>query len=176
MSIQSKIRPAVLTLATALLFASGSVYADKPEKGNGNGNGNQGKNKEQSENRGQKDNRKQQGGSDKGQQGTGTSISFSFGSSDTRVVRDYYGNQAAKGKCPPGLAKKGNGCQPPGQAKQWQKGRALSSDVRYNDIPNELRIRLPEPPLNHKYVQQGTDLLLIAVGTAIVVDAIVGIF
>jgi pantothenate kinase type III len=30
--------------------------------------------------------------------------------------------------------------------------------------------------LNHKYVQLGTDLLLIAVGTAIVVDAIDGIF
>mgnify|MGYP006150105103 CR=1 FL=1 len=48
----------------------------------------------------------------------------------------------------PGLAKKGNGCQPPGQAKQWQKGRALGSDVRYYDIPNELRIRLPVPPLD----------------------------
>ncbi|WP_421832513.1 hypothetical protein [Limnobacter sp.] len=168
-----------MTVASAaLLIASGSAYADKPEKGNGN----QGKNKEQSEQRGQKENRKGggnekgnrvDGGRDSGQ--GGVSVSFNFGGAETRIVRDYYGGQVAKGKCPPGLAKKGNGCQPPGQAKQWQKGRALGSDVRYYDIPNELRIRLPAPPLNHKYVQLGTDLLLIAVGTAIVVDAIDGI-
>ncbi|QJR29986.1 MULTISPECIES: hypothetical protein [Limnobacter] len=178
MSIKSILR--TLTVAsTALLIASGSAYAEKPEKGNGN----QGKNKEQSEQRGQKENRKGggnekgnrvDGGRDSGQ--GGVSVSFNFGGAETRIVRDYYGGQVAKGKCPPGLAKKGNGCQPPGQAKQWQKGRALGSDVRYYDIPNELRIRLPAPPLNHKYVQLGTDLLLIAVGTAIVVDAIDGIF
>ena len=178
MSIKSILR--TLTVAsTALLIASGSAYADKPEKGNGN----QGKNKEQSEQRGQKENRKGggnekgnrvDGGRDSGQ--GGVSVSFNFGGAETRIVRDYYGGQVAKGKCPPGLAKKGNGCQPPGQTKQWQKGRALGSDVRYYDIPNELRIRLPAPPLNHKYVQLGTDLLLIAVGTAIVVDAIDGIF
>lgn len=178
MSIKSIFR--TLTVAsTALLIASGNAYADKPEKGNGN----QGKNKEQSQQRGQKENRKGKGdekgsyekaGRDSGQ--GGVSVSFNFGGAETRIVRDYYGGQVAKGKCPPGLAKKGNGCQPPGQAKQWQKGRALGSDVKYYDIPNELRIRLPAPPLNHKYVQLGTDLLLIAVGTAIVVDAIDGIF
>ena len=178
MPIKSILR--TLTVAsTALLIASGSAYAEKPEKGNGN----QGKNKEQNEQRGQKENRKGggnekgnrvDGGRDSGQ--GGVSVSFNFGGAETRIVRDYYGGQVAKGKCPPGLAKKGNGCQPPGQAKQWQKGRALGSDVRYYDIPNELRIRLPAPPLNHKYVQLGTDLLLIAVGTAIVVDAIDGIF
>ncbi len=182
MSIKSILR--TLTVAsTALLIASGSAYAEKPDKGNGN----QGKNKEQSEQRGQKENRKGGGnekgggdgpgkraeGRDSGQ--GGVSVSFNFGSAETRIVRDYYGGQVSKGKCPPGLAKKGNGCQPPGQAKQWQKGRALGSDVRYYDIPNELRIRLPAPPLNHKYVQLGADLLLIAVGTAIVVDAIDGI-
>ena len=172
MSIKSILR--TLTVAsTALLIASGSAYAEKPEKGNGN----QGKNKEQSEQRGQKDNHKGAGKENGGGNGqSGVSVSFNFGSTETRIVRDYYGGQVAKGKCPPGLAKKGNGCQPPGQAKQWQKGRALGSDVRYYDIPNELRIRLPAPPLNHKYVQLGTDLLLIAVGTAIVVDAIDGIF
>lgn len=168
-----------LTVAsTALLISFGSVYAEKPEKGNGN----QGKNKEQNEKRGQKENRK--GGDndrnfrDDGRDSAkgGVSVSFNFGSSETRIVRDYYGGMASKGKCPPGLAKKGNGCQPPGQTKQWAKGRPLGSDVRYYDIPNELRIRLPAPPLNHKYVQLGTDLLLIAVGTAIVVDAIDGIF
>lgn len=179
MALLFKTRTLTMGLA-ALLIASGSAYADKPDKGNGNGNS--GKNKEQSESRGQKDKQKS-GDRDKGSRDDGrdsgqsnVSVSFNFGNNETRIVRDYYGGQASKGKCPPGLARKGNGCQPPGQAKQWQKGRALGSDVRYYDIPNELRIRLPVPPLNHKYVQLGTDLLLIAVGTAIVVDAVDGIF
>jgi len=30
--------------------------------------------------------------------------------------------------CPPGLAKKNNGCMPPGQAKKWQRGDRISGD------------------------------------------------
>jgi hypothetical protein len=30
-----------------------------------------------------------------------------------------------RGHCPPGLAKKHNGCMPPGQAKKWQIGHQL---------------------------------------------------
>lgn len=164
----------LMVAVATFIIACNSAYAEKPEKGNGNGNSGKNKSEQQQKRGGGSD----QGGkkADKGTYRNDVSASFSFGSSETRIVRDYYGGQAAKGKCPPGLAKKGNGCQPPGQAKQWQKGRALGSDVRYHDIPNELRIRLPVPPLDHKYVQQGTDLLLIGVGTAIVVDAIDGIF
>lgn len=146
----------------ALLIASTSAYADKPEKGNGN-NGNNGKNKsEQQEKRGGKSNKNDQ-------------VNFSFRSDDTRLIRDYYGVQAAKGNCPPGLAKKNNGCQPPGQAKKWQRGSPLPSDVRYYDIPNDLRLRLPPPPNNYGYVQTGTDVLLIELGTRLVVDAIVDV-
>lgn len=180
MTVRSITRPLMVAIAT-LMIATTSAYAEKPEKGNGNGNS--GKNKSEQQDKGNKSdkgNKADKGGKSAGKsQNDGnlnTAISFSFGSSETRLVRDYYGKQAAQGKCPPGLAKKGNGCQPPGQAKQWSKGRALGSDVRYYDIPNELRIRLPVPPLNHKYVQVGGDVLLIAIGTALVVDAIVDIF
>ncbi|HEX4842922.1 MAG TPA: RcnB family protein [Limnobacter sp.] len=169
------------TLAVVAWLAASPVHAEKPEKGNGQG---QGKNKaEQQHKQGKHDKHdkherqeslQHKPGAGKHSDG-GVSVQFSFRSGDTRLVRDYYGGMAAKGNCPPGLAKKGNGCQPPGQAKQWQKGRALSRDLRYYDVPNELRIRLPIPPEGHKYVQLGTDLLLIAVGTAIVVDAIEGI-
>ncbi|RWR53174.1 excinuclease ABC subunit A [Sinirhodobacter ferrireducens] len=30
--------------------------------------------------------------------------------------------------CPPGLAKKNNGCMPPGQAKKWQRGDRIVGD------------------------------------------------
>ena len=39
------------------------------------------------------------------------------------VIRDYYVGQFQAGRCPPGLAKKRNGCMPPGQAKKWHIGR-----------------------------------------------------
>ena len=44
------------------------------------------------------------------------------------VVHEYYGEQFRTGHCPPGLAKKHNGCMPPGQAKKWAIGRPLPRD------------------------------------------------
>ena len=88
------------------------------------------------------------------------------------VVRSYYGDRYRAGHCPPGLAKKRNGCMPPGQAKKWTMGRPLPRDVIYHDLPYDLRVRLPAPPAGHRYVQVAGDVLLIAVGTAMVVDAV----
>src|SRR5688572_1680078 len=45
------------------------------------------------------------------------------------VLRQYYQEEFRGGRCPPGLAKKNNGCLPPGQAKKWQYGRPLPRDV-----------------------------------------------
>ena len=88
------------------------------------------------------------------------------------VIREYYEkNKGTKG-CPPGLAKKGNGCQPPGQAKKWYRGDVLPADVVYYDIPVSLSRELGPIPDGHKVVRVGTDLLLIAVGTRMVIDAL----
>ena len=89
-----------------------------------------------------------------------------------QAVRDMYGQQIGKGKCPPGLAKKGNGCLPPGQAKQWAMGQPLPPDVVLYPVPLELQRRLGTPPAGYKYVRAASDILLIAVGTSMVVDAI----
>jgi len=88
------------------------------------------------------------------------------------VVRDYYVQEFRGGKCPPGLAKKNNGCMPPGQAKKWSKGRPLPRDVVYYHVPQPLVVRLGAPPSGHKYVRVASDILLIAIGTSMVVDAI----
>jgi Ni/Co efflux regulator RcnB len=168
---------ALKAVIMVMAIASAPVYAEKPDWAGGgkdHGSKGQGKDKDHGSKGQGKDKDHGSKGGGKQQQprdGDEASISFRFGSTDTRIIRDYYGGQAAKGNCPPGLAKKGNGCQPPGQAKKWSRGRPLPSDVRYYDIPNELRIRLPAPPLNHRYVQVAGDILLIAIGTSIVVDA-----
>lgn len=95
-----------------------------------------------------------------------------FTDTQRRAVVDYYEPQFRAGKCPPGLAKKNNGCLPPGQAKQWRKGYPLPQDVVYYPVPNSVSVRLGLPPEGHKFVRVATDILLIAVGTGMVIDAI----
>ena len=104
--------------------------------------------------------------------GSSVSVEFRFGDSDRRAVQEYYQSPARGKGCPPGLAKKGNGCIPPGQAKKWARGRPLPHDLVVYDLPPDLRYRLPPPPAGHRYVQLGADVLMIAIGTSMVVDAI----
>lgn len=101
----------------------------------------------------------------------GTSISIEIGGDQRNLIREYYGAQIAQGKCPPGLAKKNNGCQPPGQAKKWSRGRPLPGDVVYHALPRDLAIRL-NAPAGAQYVRVAADILLIARGTGMVLDAI----
>lgn len=98
--------------------------------------------------------------------------SLGFNDGARRAIFDYYGQQAQKGHCPPGLAKKSNGCQPPGKAKQWAKGKPLPAGIGFNDLPRDLLMRLPPAPPQHRYVQVAGDVLMIAVGTSMVVDAV----
>lgn len=102
----------------------------------------------------------------------GATVEFRFGDQDQRMVRDYYGDLGRRGNCPPGLAKKHNGCLPPGQAKKWVQGRPLPRDLRYYDVPHDLLVRMPPPPPGHRYVRVAGDILLIAIGSSMVVDAI----
>ena len=97
---------------------------------------------------------------------------FRFDDGHRRIVNDYYGHEFHSGHCPPGLAKKHNGCMPPGQERKWGMGRPLPRDVRYYELPRELTLRLPPPPANQRYVRVASDILLIAVGTNLVIDAI----
>jgi hypothetical protein len=84
----------------------------------------------------------------------------------------YYGEQFRRGRCPPGLARKHNGCMPPGHARPWERGRPLPREVAYASLPPTLLVQLPPPPPHHEYVRVASDVLLIATGTAMVIDAI----
>ena len=50
-------------------------------------------------------------------------------------------------------------------------GRPLPRDLAYYDLPYDLMVRLPPPPSGHRYVRVAGDVLMIAVGTSMVVDA-----
>ena len=94
-----------------------------------------------------------------------------FRDDQRREAEDYYGKQKAKGHCPPGLAKKNNGCMPPGQAKKWAKGQPLPRDVVFYPVPSQVIVKIGLPPKGYKYVRVANDILLIAIGTSMVVDA-----
>jgi hypothetical protein len=51
-------------------------------------------------------------------------------------------------------------------------GQPLPPDVVLYPVPLELQRRLGTPPAGYKYVRAASDILLIAVGTSMVVDAI----
>jgi len=86
------------------------------------------------------------------------------------AIHDYYFNEYQAGRCPPGLAKKHNGCMPPGQAKKWAIGRPLPRDVVFYDLPSGINIGPPPP--GYRFVRVASDILMISIGTGIVMDAI----
>ena len=135
-------------LALAALIAASPALADKPDWAGG---GKHGKKRD-----------------DRGGQSASR-----FDDSHRRIIAEYYGGQSRPGKkCPPGLAKKHNGCMPPGQAKKWGMGRPLPGDLRYYDLPRDQLMRLPPPPAGHRYVRVAADILLIAIGSSMVLDAV----
>jgi Ni/Co efflux regulator RcnB len=91
------------------------------------------------------------------------------------VIHEYYDDEFKHGRCPPGLAKKHNGCMPPGQARRWAVGQPLASDVVYYELPSSIVVRLGIPPAGQRYVQIANDILLIAVGTRMVIDGLDGL-
>jgi Ni/Co efflux regulator RcnB len=160
-----------LPLVMVAALVAGSAWAEKPEWA---GQGKGGKH-EQKEKRG--DHREDvRGGGNKDAQvrvaPAQISIGGYFGAPQRTAVQQYYGQQFRAGKCPPGLAKKNNGCMPPGQAKKWAVGQPLPGDVRYYPVPQPVLLQLGTPPAGHKYVRVAADILLIAVGTGMIVDAI----
>ncbi|MGR8934263.1 MAG: hypothetical protein ACU837_07725 [Gammaproteobacteria bacterium] len=97
---------------------------------------------------------------------------LSFDSRQRTIVHNYYAEQFHAGHCPPGLAKKNNGCMPPGQAKKWAIGKPLPQYVVFYDLPPEVAVELGPPLPGYRFVRVANDILMIAVGTGMVMDAI----
>ena len=148
---------ATLALIGAASLVGQTAFADEhPGKGKGKGNS-----------------QKHEGGRSEGPGGGPfISIDLNFPDADRRTIHDYYGDAARQGKCPPGLAKKNNGCMPPGQAKKWELGRPLPRDTIFFPIPPDLLGRIAPPPRGHRYVRVGSDVLMIKSTTGLVAAAI----
>ena len=70
-----------------------------------------------------------------------------------------YGVGYGRGGCPPGLAKKHNGCMPPGQARKLLRGQRwqslYGSRYGYGQIPYDLRNRYDLNPRYNYYYGNG---------------------
>ncbi len=184
-------KASLLSLFIAASCVSTSAHADKPDWAGNGGNGKHSKHESRDDFRGD-DQRHHGGKKDKhrrhndeddyqrdrrddnraSRDGSRISINAYFDDRERDYARSYYREEFSRGNCPPGLAKKHNGCLPPGQAKKWHRGARLPSSVVYYPVPNEVMIHLRPAPAGHKYVRVASDILLIAVGSSMVVDAI----
>jgi len=144
-------RPFVALTLALLLASSMTVSAQKPNKGAGKGDGK---------------------GSGKPQDAHATVV---FNDTQRGAAHSYFVNTYGRGNCPPGLAKKDNGCLPPGQAKKrYVVGQPLPKGIAVANLPAELSTRIGVAPSGYRYGLLDGDLLKLAVGTALVVDAIEG--
>lgn len=92
---------------------------------------------------------------------------------DRGAIYGYYRPLYAAGDCPPGLAKKNNGCLPPGQAKKlWTVGYPMPAGVIYYPLPGVLLAQLTPPPAGYQYVRVANDILMMAIGTSLIVSAV----
>ena len=160
-----------LALVVGGILAAAPVMAEKPSWAGG---GKGGKNHEQMDRRDEQkgERRDDDDNPRRGNDGRSAGKRSHFEDQHRTYVREYYAEQIRGGRCPPGLAKKHNGCLPPGQAKKWQLGRPLPRDVIFYDVPQPLVVQIGVPPRGYRYVRVATDILLIAAGTGMVVDAI----
>lgn len=157
----------ILTLViVGILATTTAAMAEKPSWAGGGGKG--GKHEQNKKNDGNEGPARYSGNRD----GDDVKVSVYFGDQHRNVIRNFYTEQYRSGNCPPGLAKKNNGCMPPGQARKWQVGHSLPPDVIVHDLPKNVIVQLGLPPSGHRFVRVASDILLIAVGTGLIVDAI----
>ena len=79
---------------------------------------------------------------------------------DERVVI-VQPHQRVDRACPPGLAKKNNGCLPPGHAKRVIVGQALPPGAVFV-VPQRVRSTLPPPPVGYRYAVVNNQVVLVS--------------
>jgi len=152
----------IILIALAFLFGLAQVapvFADPSDKGGAHGNKDKAKG-----NAGGNSNASGKGNAD----GNGQKVVIV--DRDRTIIREHFAASAASGNCPPGLAKKNNGCMPPGQARKWTVGQAVPANVVVYALPDPLLVRLSPPPIGYRYARIDGDVVLLAVQTNIIID------
>ena len=173
-------------LAIAALFLSGASLADDDDHGKGKGNKHGDKHSEKQERKAEKHADKQERKDDKEyakRERKGEShrdrddvrVGHYFNDQQREAARGYYVSQYGDGRrCPPGLAKRNNGCVPPGQVR-YVVGQPLPRTVTVYQVPQPVIVQLPLAPAGYRYVRVGNDILLVSPQSQLVVDVIAGL-
>ena len=99
-----------------------------------------------------------------------------FNDQQRENARTYYSQTYGKGKnCPPGLAKKNNGCMPPGQVRNWVVGQPVPRDIVVYTVAAPVLRQLPPAPYGYRYQRIGDDIVLVQQQNNLIVDIIVGL-
>jgi len=96
-----------------------------------------------------------------------------FNDATRKAVHKYYAALAAK-QCLSGVATPGRGCPPTHARQPWRIGQAMPAGAVVQPVPKAIRQSLPKVPPGLRYVQVGSDILLVANGSQMVVDGIDG--
>src|SRR5512139_472872 len=106
----------------------------------------------------------------------GAAVTVGFSNEQRGAAQGWYAEKYGRGNCPPGLAKKQNGCLRPGQAKKrYAVGRPVGPGIPSAPVPPDLSVSIGNPLEGSLYVTLDADMLKLAVGTLLVVDAIDGL-
>ena len=103
-------------------------------------------------------------------------LSVSFSVEQRGEVQRCLVRKHGRGNCPPGLAKKGTHCLPPGQyKKRYAVGQPVPSGVEILAVPQEVVVAIGPAPSGYRYGVIDGDVVKLVVGTLLVVDAIDGL-
>ena len=168
----SKNSLSIVALAIASLLMAGSAIAkkdgdDRDKGGNKHGQKHESKN-DRDDDKGEKKAEKRQREDIK--QGA------YFNDQQRVFARQYYTTTYKDGKrCPPGLAKKNNGCLPPGQVRNWAVGQPVPTNVTVYSVAQPVIRMLPPAPVGYRYARLGNDIVLVQQQNNIIVDIIQGL-
>ena len=155
----------LIAVAITSLFIAGPVLAKGHDDDHGNGKGKHGQKHERKENKHAEKRQREE-----------IKQGAYFNDQQRTYVREYYTtNYGGAKRCPPGLAKKNNGCLPPGQARNWAVGQPVPRGVTlYSVAPPVVRM-LPPAPYGYRYARLGGDVVLVQQQNNIIVDIIQGL-
>ena len=92
------------------------------------------------------------------------------------LVREYYTTTYSNSKrCPPGLAKRNNGCVPPGQVQDLVVGQPVPKNVTVYQVAQPVIRKLPPAPVGYRYERIGGDIVLVQQDNNLIVDVIKGL-
>jgi Ni/Co efflux regulator RcnB len=164
----------IVALAIASLFVAGSSFA-KDHGNDEHGNNGHGKNKDKHAQVHSAEPHNEQQQAERHQRQEVKHGSY-FNDQQRTYARQYYSQTYGHGKnCPPGLAKKNNGCMPPGQARNWSVGQPVPQGVTVYTVAQPVLRQLPPAPYGYRYARIGDDIVLVQQQNNLIVDIIVGL-